>query len=80
MTQVVGQIATDDGNGNISATTYEYAGGYFHLGEREFRGFHYAKSTGPAGPNGEQTVNETWFHQGNDTEYVSTLPALLTVI
>ena len=67
VTQVVDQITTDDGNGNVSATTYGYAGGYFHLAEREFRGFHYAKSTGPAGPNGEQTVSETWFHQGNDT-------------
>jgi len=65
--QTVKTITTDDGNGNIATSTYEFAGGYHHFGDREFRGFNYAKVTGPLGPSGEQAIEETWFHQGNDT-------------
>ena len=65
--QTVSKITTDDGNGNVSGTTYEYEGGFHHIGERDFRGFNYVKVTGQAGPSGEQTITETWFHQGNDT-------------
>ncbi len=52
--------------GTSSTTNYTYSGGYHHLGEREFRGFNYAKVTGPVGSSGEQLISETWFHQGND--------------
>ncbi|HMZ97187.1 MAG: FG-GAP-like repeat-containing protein [Nitrospira sp.] len=52
--------------GLSSTTTYTYSGGYHHLAERDFRGFNYAKVTGPVGPTGEQLITETWFHQGND--------------
>ena len=72
--QVVGAITTDDGNLNVSTTTYTYAGGYFHLAEREFRGFNIVTSIGPKGPNDEQTVNTTWFHQGNDTAVDANTP------
>ena len=65
--QTVSKIATDDGYGNVSETTYAYAGGFYHIGEREFRGFQSAKMTGPLGPFGERIVTDTWFHQGNDT-------------
>ncbi|MGH9837386.1 MAG: toxin TcdB middle/N-terminal domain-containing protein, partial [Blastocatellia bacterium] len=65
--QVVSSTATDDGNGNTMKTNYSYAGGYYHLGERDYRGFNYVKVNGPAGANGEQSITETWFHQGNDT-------------
>jgi RHS repeat-associated protein len=65
--QTVSKITTNDGNGNVASTTYEYDGGFHHIGERDFRGFHHVKVTGPAGPSGEQTISETWFHQGNDT-------------
>ena len=75
-TQTVATIATNDGNGTTATTTYTYAGGYHHVGEREFRGFHYAKVTGPAGPSGEQTITETWFHQGNDLAVGSNNPAV----
>ncbi len=64
--QTVSSITTDDGNGNVSTTSYMYSGGFYHIGERDLRGFNYAKVTGPVGPNGEQTVTEMWFHQGND--------------
>ncbi len=64
--QTVSSVTTNDGNGNISTTTYTYSGGFYHIGERDLRGFNYAKVTGPVGPNGEETVTETWFHQGND--------------
>jgi len=64
--QTVSSITTNDGNGNVSTTTYSFSGGFYHIGERDLRGFNYAKVNGPVGPNGEQTINETWFHQGND--------------
>src|SRR3989441_764446 len=64
--QTVSSISTDDGNGNVSTSTYSFSGGFYHIGERDLRGFNYAKVTGPVGPNGEQAVTETWFHQGND--------------
>ena len=66
-TATVSAITTNDGNGNVATTRYTYSGGYHHIGEREFRGFNYVKVTGPAGASGEQTITETWFHQGNDT-------------
>ncbi len=50
-----------------STTLYNYSGGYYHIGEREFRGFNHVTVTGPAGPDGEQLVTETWFHRGNVT-------------
>ncbi len=75
-TQTVATITTNDGNGNVATTTYTYAGGYHHIGEREFRGFHYAKVTGPAGPSGEKTITETWFHQGNDLAVGTNNPAV----
>ncbi|GJL61397.1 MAG: hypothetical protein NPIRA04_00510 [Nitrospirales bacterium] len=64
--QTVNFIKTNDGNGNEAVTYYDYNGGFHHIGKRDFRGFNYVKVTGPAGPNGEQTVTSTWFHQGND--------------
>ncbi len=75
-TQTVATITTNDGNGNVAATAYTYSGGYHHIGEREFRGFHYAKVTGPAGPAGEKTITETWFHQGNDLAVGTNNPAV----
>jgi RHS repeat-associated protein len=60
-------VTNDDGNGNLSKTEYTFSGGYYHIGERDFRGFNYAKVTGPMGVNGEQLITETWFHQGKDT-------------
>jgi RHS repeat-associated protein len=57
---------SSDGNGTVTTTSYAYKDGFYHLGEREFRGFNYVKVTGPAGPNGERSYAETWFHQGND--------------
>lgn len=65
--QTVSAVTVADGNGNYSTTRYEYSGGYFHAGEKDFRGFNYVKTSGPIGPGGEQTITETWFHQGNDT-------------
>ena len=64
--QTVSKITTDDGNGNVASTTYEYDGGFHHIGERDFRGFNHVKVIGQAGPSGEQAISETWFHQGND--------------
>lgn len=64
-------VSCDNWNGTacagISGTTnYDYSGGHHHFAEREFRGFNHVKVTAPAGPNGEQAITETWFHQGND--------------
>ncbi len=63
----VGLLSKTDGNGNTTTIAHTYSGGFYHLAERDFRGFNYARVTGPAGPNGEQAITETWFHQGNDT-------------
>ena len=65
--QTVSKITSNDGNGHVAATTYDYSGGFYHIGQREFRGFHYVKMTGQAGVHGEQTITETRFHQGNYT-------------
>ncbi len=65
--QTVSKITTNDGNGNVAETAYAYEGGFHHIEERDFRGFNYVTVTGPTGPSGEQTITETWFHQGNDT-------------
>ena len=51
--------------GVSSTTKYEYSGGFYHIAERDFRGFNDVKVTGPMGSNGAQKVTETWFHQGN---------------
>ena len=64
--QVVESITTNDGNGNVSTTIYNFSGQYYYQPEKDFRGFNKATVTGPAGPSGEQTITETWFHQGND--------------
>ncbi|MDP3092209.1 MAG: SpvB/TcaC N-terminal domain-containing protein [Nitrospira sp.] len=57
--------------GITSTNSYAYAGGYYYSPERDFRGFNYAKLTGPIGPNGERLSAETWFHQGNDISLVN---------
>ncbi|BEH09273.1 RHS repeat-associated core domain-containing protein [Geobacter sulfurreducens subsp. ethanolicus] len=49
-----------------STTSFSYSGGYFHVKDRDFRGFNHVTVTGPAGQNGERQITETWFHQGND--------------
>src|SRR5207244_1126350 len=32
--QTVSSITTNDGNGNVSTTTYSFSGGFYHIGER----------------------------------------------
>jgi len=73
--QTVSAISTCDkysGSGTTcldtpSTTSINYAGGFYHLQQREFRGFYYNQVAGPIGPNGEQTRTQTWFLQGNST-------------
>lgn len=65
--QTLSEIDTDDGKGNFARTFYSYSGGFYNIQEKDFRGFNYAKVVGPKGPNSEQKITETWFHQGNDT-------------
>jgi len=67
--------ATETCAGLSATTNYTYAGGYHHPAERDFRGFNYAKVTGPVGPAGEQAITETWFHQGNDVAVGANNPA-----
>jgi RHS repeat-associated protein len=68
--QTVRSISTNDGNNNIATTLYSYSDGFYHIGERDFRGFNYAKVTGPAGADGKNVITETWFHQGNETTVI----------
>ena len=58
---LVEEVLVDDGFSNLSRTTYGVTGGYYHLGERDFRGFHRAEMSDPRG-----FTTRTWFHQGND--------------
>lgn len=68
--QVVSSVTLNDGNGNSSTTNYSYSDGYFHISEKDFRGFNHVTVTGPAA-DGKQTVMETWFHQGNSITTVT---------
>ena len=63
--------ATTICNSPLSTTTYSYAGGFYHLGERDLRGVSYVKVTGQAAANGDQTISETWFHQGSRVDAVA---------
>jgi len=54
----VSRVTVNDGNGVISETTYDYAGGYYNYGTREYRGFESVKQSNPDG-----TIVETLFHQ-----------------
>ena len=71
-------ISTSSCVGTSSTTGYTYSGGFYHIGERDFRGFNYVKTAGPTGPNGEQRIVETWFHQGNDTAVDANSPNVAT--
>ena len=72
--QVVSQVSINDGNGNTANTQYSYSGGYFHLPERDFRGFALTNVTGPAWPSGARTQTSAYFHQGNDVAVGSNSP------
>lgn len=56
--QTLSSAEITDGTGNSSITTYDYSGGLYDSGEREYRGFNYVKSTATNG-----TYTETWYHQ-----------------
>lgn len=75
--KTISAVTTNDGNGNDATTRFFYSGGNYYAGERDFRGFNYVKVTGP-GPNGEQRISETWFHQGNDIAVDVNNPNALT--
>ncbi len=62
---LVESITTDDSNGTVALTEFKFDGGYFHKGEKEFRGFHHVKVVGPDNGAGERKIDETWFHQGD---------------
>ncbi len=72
--QTVSSVIRDDGNGNLAETKYGYEGGYYHITERDFRGFNHVTVTGPADPYDERKITETWFHQG--IEYYNVLTGL----
>ena len=56
---------------NASTTAYNYSGGFYHFGERDLRGVNYVKVAGQAAANGDQTITETWFHQGSRVDAVA---------
>lgn len=62
----VNSITVDDGHGNIAKSDFIFSGGFYHIAERDFRGFAYAMSKAPADINGKRRIDEQWFHQGND--------------
>jgi len=67
--QTVSEISTNDGKGNVATTYYKYSGGFFHVGERDFRGFNEVSVWGPVS-YGKQTRTTTYFHQGSDTAVI----------
>lgn len=67
--QVLKTISVNDGV-NTSTTSFDYQGGFYHLKERDFRGFNYVKKTDPSGPDNGRMITEIWFHQGNDKDVV----------
>jgi RHS repeat-associated protein len=60
-----------------SITTYSYVGGFYHIGARDVRGVNYTKVTSQAAANGDQTISETWFHQGSRVDAVGETEAEL---
>jgi RHS repeat-associated protein len=76
--QTVSSVTVNDGNGNSAVTQYAYSGGFFYALEQDFRGFQDVKVTGPVGPNGEQKIVETMFHQGNDISVDDNQPNVST--
>lgn len=69
--QVLSALTVESSGTSSSTTNFAYAKGYFHIGERDFRGFNRVSVSAPEGPNGERTVSTTWFHQGEETGIVS---------
>jgi RHS repeat-associated protein len=72
--QVVSAITRN----GAEVTTIDYAGGYFYMPDKDFRGFNHVTVKGPVGPNLEQQITETWFHQGNDLDFVTNEPKVDT--
>jgi YD repeat-containing protein len=62
----ISSIVTNDGFGVVSSTGYTYRDGYYHIPERDFRGFNFVEVTGPV-VDGKRSISKSWFHQGNDT-------------
>jgi RHS repeat-associated protein len=67
-------IETNDGRGTLARSSIDYQDGAFYLPERDFRGFRVARVSGPAGGAGEQSIEETVFHQGNEIAPNETTP------
>ncbi len=65
---VLESIQTDDGNGVVSTNKYDYYGGYYHVPERDFRGFNRVEI------KNAKKVEEIWFHQGNDFQAMKNNP------
>ncbi|MCH8911075.1 MAG: VCBS repeat-containing protein [Chloroflexi bacterium] len=57
--QVISSVTTDDLNGNVATTTFDYEGGVWNADDREFRGF--AGITAYSPVNGRRTI--TRYHQ-----------------
>jgi len=72
--QTVGSITSNDRLGHVAKTYYNYSGGFFHVGERDFRGFNEVSVWGPVSSDGNQTRTTTYFHQGNDTAVDANVP------
>jgi RHS repeat-associated protein len=79
---VIASLSMDDGNGTAALEKYEFSGGFFHVGEREFRGFSAARVTKQlespisGGANPVATIQTLMFHQGNETEPISDDPTV----
>lgn len=55
---LVNTRTVEDGFGNLSTESYQYADGLFDYADREFRGFGFVTRINP-----DNTILKTWFHQ-----------------
>jgi len=61
--QTVSSVEVNDGLGALSTTTYNYNLGYYHVVEREYRGFHEVSQTNP---DSTRTIN--YYHVQDDVK------------
>jgi RHS repeat-associated protein len=65
---VVVRSASDDGSGRKAVTDITYTGGYFHVAQRDFRGFRAARVAGPQ-TGGVRATTVLRYHQGSSVEF-----------
>jgi RHS repeat-associated protein len=74
----VEEIRVESGQAPAALTKLHYQGGYYHLSERDFRGFHVVTKTEQTEGQNDGLVTITKYHQGNDIEVGENHPNVTT--